>query len=905
MMTGFPAAVGLALVLLAQTPPPGAVLRETLTAPEGTFDRLPLRMIGPANMGGRVVDLAVDAKKPARFYLATATGGLWRTTNGGTTWASLSDRFPLASLGAVACAEDRFDTVWVGGGEANPRNSVSRGAGVFASTDGGKNWKGPWLTESGHIGRIIIHPKNPQIVHVAVLGKVWGPSKERGVYRTTDGGTTWKQVLALDENTGCVDLARDPANPSRILACAWQVRRDTFSQGNPAVNWGPKSGLYLSEDDGDSWRKLTQGLPTVDIARSGVSFCQKDPKTVYAIIATEKSDMTHLPGQAPSPGSDPQTGGVFRSRDGGLTWKKINNLCPRPFYFGQVRVDPTNPERLWVLGIPLYLSEDGGKTFKSNAAPLVHVDHHALWIDPADPDHLLLGNDGGLYETRDKGKSWDHRNNLPLAQFYGVAADRSEPYRVFGGLQDNGTWAGATRNSRGDPLTVADWFRVMGSDGFQAKIDRADNDILYCESQYGGVRRFNLATGEGKEIKPSGFIGQAGLRFNWNTPIALSPHDPKVIFVGSQQVHRSADRGDSWTRISADLTYPSQGGTPQQHTLTAIAESPVQAGVIWTGSDDGRLCVTRDGGKRWLDWSARLPLLQKASVTCIETLKDGPGSACVTFSRHRLEDPEPYIFRTDDFGENWVQWGGLPKGAPVHVVRQDPANPAVFYAGTDAGVLVSLDGGTSWARLGKLPTVPVHDLVIQERYRELVIATHGRGVYVADIAAISLMKKEVVAREAFLYPPAVAIQGSVFGPQVLRTGQFFQGQNQNPSAIFSVHFRGKPGDKPRLVVRDDKGRSLADLKLEQSAGFQTTRWNLTALQSLTSGKKTLRVSPGKYLAALLVGDQEILTAPFEVTGRQPMGANFDEGEEQNTESETTRETPESAATQQDKNSQRK
>ena len=855
---------------------------EALAPPEGAMDRIPVRMVGPANMGGRVTDLAVDPRKPTRFYLATATGGLWRTENGGTTWTALTDRQPLASLGAVACSPERFDTVWVGGGESNPRNSVSRGAGVFSSTDGGKTWKGPHLKNAGHVGKIIVHPKNPQIVHVAVLGKAWGPSAERGIFRTTDSGATWKQVLTLDENTGCIDLAMDPADPSRLIACAWEVRRDTFSQGNPTTQWGPKSGLYLSENNGDTWKPLREGLPAAAKGRCGVSFCAGNPKIAFAVVPTEKTDIKQLNGQPAKTGGDTETGGIFRSADGGLSWKKVNALCPRPFYFGQIRVDPKNPERVWVLGIPLYTSEDGGKSFKTNGAPLVHVDHHAMWIDPADGDHLLLGNDGGLYESRDRGKNWEHRNNLPLAQFYGVAADRSVPYRVFGGLQDNGTWGGATRNDRGEGLTNADWFRVMGSDGFQVKVDRELNHILYCESQYGGLRRYDLSTGEGKEIKPGTTLGQPSQRFNWNTPIALSPHDPRVIYVGSQGLHRSGNRGDTWTKLSADLTFYKGTGTAQQHTLTAIAESPAQAGVIWTGSDDGRLCLTRDGGRSWVDWSARLPKLEKASITCIEPIRGRAGSAYVSFSRHRLEDHEPYLFRTDDYGENWTELKGLPAGAPVHVVREDPANPSALYAGTETSVQTSLDGGITWHRLGNLPTVPVHDLVIQEAFRELVIGTHGRGIHIADISALGAMTRETLARDAWIYAPGKVLQGAAFGPHLQRTGQFFQGQNQGPSAVFSVHLKRKPAEKAKVSVRDGMGRTLADLKLEPAAGFQLARWNLTALQSLASGKRTLRSPPGQYTAALFVDDREVGAVPFTVEGRQPAGTNFeDEGDETN------------------------
>ena len=417
---------------------------------------------------------------------------------------------------------------------------------------------------------------------------------------------------------------------------------------------------------------------------------------------------------------------------------------------------------------------------------------------------------------------------------------------------------------------------------YQAQVDRENDNLLYCESQYGGLRRYNLELGEGKEIRPAGTLGQPALRFNWNSPLALSPHDPKVLYYGSQYLHRSGNRGDTWVRISADMTRPGPYGTAQQNTLTAIAESPSQAGVLWTGADDGRVCVSRDAGRTWTDWSAQLPRLEGASVTCIEPSLGQAGTALVSFSRHRLEDHEPYLYRVSEFGANWQRLDGLPAEEPVHVVREDPANSSVLYAGTEAGVRISLDAGKSWAKLGKLPTVPVHDLVIQPVWRELVIATHGRGAYICDISAVGMMTGPALARDAWLYGPGRVEQGAIFGPNLLRTGQFFQGANLLPGAGFSVHFRKKPVDKARLVVRDAKALPLAELKLEQRAGFQTARWNLTALKSLTSGKGTLRVAPGQYSVVLLDGERELASASFQVHGKVPGGPVREDEEEDNT-----------------------
>ncbi len=440
------------------------------------LDGLTARSIGPANMGGRIVAVAVVENRPATMYLATASGGLWKTVNNGTTWSPVFDHENTVSLGDVALAPSNPDIVWVGTGEANPRNSVSWGDGVYKSTDGGKTWKNMGLRDTHHIGRIVIHPKNPDIVYVAALGHLWGPNKDRGVFKTVDGGKTWELVQFVSESTGFIDLAMDPSDPDTLYAAAYRVRRDGFSGGNPAVQYGANAGLYKTSDAGKSWIKLTEGLPKGPYGRCGIAICRKDPSILYAVIQTEKSRLLRNAewGQAAKTNAQPETGGVFRSLDKGQTWVKLNDLCPRPFYFGQIRVDPSDDHCIYVLGVALHVSRDGGKTFGNKGAPGVHGDHHALWIDPRDSQHLVLGNDGGIYFSYDRGTHWEHLQNLPIGQFYSVAVDMRKPYRVYGGLQDNGTWGGssATRNLEG--ITSADWFRLMTGDGFQCQVDPAD-----------------------------------------------------------------------------------------------------------------------------------------------------------------------------------------------------------------------------------------------------------------------------------------------------------------------------------------------------------------------------------------------------------------------------------------------
>jgi photosystem II stability/assembly factor-like uncharacterized protein len=754
----------------------------------------------------------------------------------------------------------------VGTGEANARNSVSWGDGVYKSTDGGKTWTNMGLKEGHHVGRVVIHPRDPNVVYVAVLGHLWGPNKERGLYKTTDGGKTWRLSKFIDEDTGFIDVAMDPSDPQTLIAVAYRVRRGPYSGGNPAVMVGAGAGLYRTRDGGKTWARLTRGLPERPLGRCGVSICRKDPRVVYAVVQTDRTDIRTVPGQAARPGADAETGGVFRSGDGGDTWVKVNDLCPRPFYFGQVRVDPADRRHLYVLGVALHESTDGGRTFrKGTAAPGVHVDHHALWIDPADPDHLLLGNDGGVYASRDRGRQWEHLHNLPIAQCYGVSIEPDRFYRVYGGLQDNGTWVGASRTHRRDGVTAADWAKVTGADGFQCQVDPADPDTLYAESQYGGLKRVRVSKGEVTDIRPRPRPGADAFRFNWNSPILLSPHNPNTIYFGGNYLFRSTTRGDGWEYASPDLTRGRPGPSAEfGHTITTIAESPKKAGVLWVGTDDGRLLVTRDGGRLWTDLSETLSKVPAARwVSRVECSPLAAGTAFVAIDRHRHDDRAPYLFRTDNYGSTWKSVAGdLPAGGPVLVVRCDPRNRDLLYAGTEFGLFASLDGGGHWRRLGGLPAVQIYDLVVHPRQRELVIATHGRGIYILDVSPLQEMTPAVREEAAHLFEikPALAFRyRRASDPDGARS---FAAPNPPYGATIWYHLRDRT-DGVRLTIVNKKGETVAELTASGEPGLRRVQWDLCAEVDLGPFRTTPRVPPGEYAARLQIGDR-VLTRAIKV-----------------------------------------
>ena len=813
---------------------------------------LPARCIGPANMGGRITDLDVVESDPKTIYIAAATGGVWKTSDAGKTWAPIFDDASTLCIGDVTIAPSNPDIVWVGTGEANPRNSVSWGDGVFKSTDAGKTWKNMGLKETQHIGRIVIHPKNPDIVYVAALGHIWGANKERGIYKTTDGGATWDLCHFLDNDTGFIDLIMDPADVGTLYACAYCCRRDGFSGGNPRTQFGDKAGIYKTADAGKTWTKLAEGLPTRPIGRCGVAVYRKDPNIVYAVVQTDRTSTItpKTPPKMPMLGSV-EVGGIFRSEDKGKTWKKLNDLCPRPFYYGQIRIDPTNDKRVYVLGVQFHVSDDGGVTFTNRTG--MHSDHHALWINPKDSNQLVVGNDGGLYFSHNKAQNFEAIRGMAIAQFYGVAVDMRTPYRVYGGLQDNGSWGGVSATTSTEGITLADWRRISGADGFQCAVDPDDPFTVYSETQYGGLLRNNVrGKGGSTRIKPSAGEGQPTYRFNWNSPIVLSSHDSKTIYFAGNHVFKSTNQGNRWEKISPDLTNGRPG--PSQvsgHTIHALAESPKKAGLLYAGTDDGNLHVSKDDGKSWTNLTEKLPGPKERTIGRIECSAHDEGTAFVTIDRHRNDDRRPYLFKTTDHGATWKSLtANLPDGAMVNVIRQSSKNADLLFVGTENGLFASLDGGAKWHRINRsgLPgVVPVDDLVIHPRDRDLVIGTHGRAIWVMDVKPLEELDAKLLQKQAHLFSikPALAFEAKT--PD--EPSRSFLGKNPPFGAV--IHFHLKETMAATITINDEKGKKLRKLEGKKQAGMQSVVWDLRVEGSMAL------VSPGEYTATLKVGNQEL------------------------------------------------
>jgi S1-C subfamily serine protease/photosystem II stability/assembly factor-like uncharacterized protein len=1177
----------------AAASPEGAIPAQWVSA-------LNWRSIGPATMGGRITAISVFPSDPSTYWVATASGGLLKTENNGITFVHQFDKERTVSIGDVCVAPSDKNVVWVGTGEANPRNSVSYGDGVYKSTDGGKKWQNMGLRETYQTGKVVVHPKDPNTVYVGALGRCYGPNPERGVFKTSDGGKTWDKVLYLDANTGCVDLMMHPSEPDTLIAALWERRRDGFDSYvgekppdgidgyDPIVKYGANGGLYRTTDAGKNWAKLTKGLPTVKTGRIGIDWYQKDPKVLFAIFDTEKigmgvtppppvylgvqgedgdggarltsvtestpggkaglksgdvitrandkkieaygdlvavirvgkpgdevklqvkrggettdvtvklekrpdaeaqpggplgfgfrpetseeglrvptidkdsaaakaglvegdlivsvegqkiegfRDLIELAGQFRSekqagdkvkvtvkrgdatkevtlplepmqlgrgggpamltlgfrpeaaeggvrvsalaedaanakaglkegdvitavdgkkfenlreymqalntnrkagdkvpvtvqrgddkkeltltlesgggggfgsrrPAGRPygadlygqienaqgrqgpdgyQTGGVYKSTDGGESWERINSVNPRPMYFSVVRVDPADDKKLYVLGINLYASTDGGKSFRTYGNRNLHSDQHALWIDPKDGRHMLVGTDGGAYVTYDRMANWEHLANMALGQFYHVAVDSKRPYNVYGGLQDNGSWGGPSRTLRGSGPVNEDWLFVSGGDGFVCRVDPDDPDVVYSESQDGRISRRNLRTGEGGAIRPRG--GSA--RFNWNTPFILSSHNPRIVYVGGEKVYRSVKQGADLKAISPEITKSKRG------TATALSESPRNPDVLWVGSDDGALFVTRDGGQKWDNVYDKLGAPPGRWVATIEASRFAEGRAYVALDAHRSDDDKPYLFMTEDYGKTWKNIGnGLPPFGSTRCLREDVVNQNLLLCGTEFAVFASIDRGGYWTKINNnLPTVAVHELAIHPTAGEVVAATHGRSLWIADITALRQMKPEVVKAPAHLFAPNTAVkwrtepargsQGMGFGG-----AKKFYGTNPPDGAAIYYSFATKP-EKATLRVYDYAGQMVRELPVKKEVGLFKAQWDLTrpSLQSafnLSAGTElpetvirrpggvfAIPVPPGSY-RVVLAADGKELSQPLRIEADPNASAN--------------------------------
>jgi photosystem II stability/assembly factor-like uncharacterized protein len=858
---------------------------------------LRFREIGPATMGGRIDDFAVVESNPDIVYVGAASGGVFKTQNGGTTWEPIFDNEATSTIGAVTVAPSDPSIVWVGTGEANNRQSSSWGNGVYKSTDAGKTWQHMGLAETHHIGRIVIHPSDPNIVYVAAVGRLWGPSKDRGVYKTTDGGKTWNNVLFVNEDTGVTDIALDQESPGTLIAASYQRRRTVFGFNGG----GPGSGLYKTTDGGATWKKLEKGLPwdpsprpapqpggggfgggggggggggfaallalqqqqqqaatpppppeaIHEIGRIGVTFYRRNTNIVYALI-------------------EHAAGGIFRSDDKGETWTKMSDTNPRAIYYSQVHIDPNNDQRIWVHGAQMFYSDDGGRTFRQNVVQRIHGDFHAMWIDPHDSNHIITGSDGGIYFSRDRGHSWDFVNTIPLGQFYEIGLDMAKPYHICGGLQDNNAWCGpsATMDARG--IANSDWFTVGGGDGFYAQIDPTDPNIVYAESQDGNVLRRNLVTHESRLIRPLPPEGEH-YRFQWNSPIVVSAHDHNTIYYGGNYLFKSTNRGDDWVRLGPDLTtgvdrdkQPIFGKVPDRFTLsrhdgvqewpaiTTVSESPVNKDVIYVGTDDGNLQVTRDGGKTWKNVADRAKGVPKGTyVSRVLASRHAEGTAYATFDGHRGNDFNVYVFATTDYGDTWKPIrNGLPDdNGTVHVIREHFRNPKLLFAGTEHGLYTSFDQGAHWTRLKlNLPTVPVDDIAIHPRDNDLVLATHGRSIWILDdITPLEQMSDSVPAEDLHLFDLRPATEWRIANRGGNTGHKLFLGPNPPNGAVIQYYLKSKPGERERvrIAITDKDGKAVRDLDGTKEAGLNRVVWDLRLRSPIAAAAAAAAPSGGE------------------------------------------------------------
>ena len=783
-----------------------------------TFEGLAPRPIGPAVTSGRVLDFAVQPGNHSTYYVASV-GGVWKTVNAGISWTPVFDSEGSFSIGCVTIDPNDPLTVWVGTGENNSQRSVSYGDGVYKSIDAGKSWTNTGLKNSMHIGKIVVDPRASNVVYVAAMGPLWSPGGDRGLYKTTDGGKNWKRVLEISENTGVSDIAMDPRNPDVLYAAAYQRRRHVWT----LIDGGPESAIYKTTDAGATWTKIVKGLPTDDLGRIGLAVAPTSPETVYAIVEAAGDD-----------------GGFFRSRDRGANWEKMSKyVSGGPQYYQEIFVDPKNADRIYSMDVYLSVSDDGGKTFHHAGERFKHVDNHALWIDPDNTDHLLNGNDGGVYESFDRAATWNFKANLPVTQFYRVATDNALPfYNVYGGTQDNQSLGGPSRTPTEHGITNDMWFVTTGGDGFQSRVDQEDPNIVYAESQHGGLVRFDRRTGVAIEIQPQPGPGEPALRWNWDSPILISPHAHTRLYFAAQRVFRSDDRGDSWKPISPDLTrqidrnklkvmgrvwspdaVAKNTSTSFYGHILSLAESPVKDGLIYAGTDDGLIQVTEDGGANWRKVERVAGVPENTYVSRLEPSPSDADVAYAAFDNHKMGDLKPYLFRSGDRGRTWTSiTGNLPERGSVYVVVEDPGKRDLLFAGTEFGLFFTIDGGRAWTQLkGNFPVVAVRDLTIQKRENDLAIATFGRAFWVLDdYTPLRRVTPAMLDADAALFPVRNAWMYMEQYPLGLRDNSFFgesffRAPNPPFGAVFSYYLRDGLKTKKELRREQEK-------KIEKQGG---------------------------------------------------------------------------------------
>lgn len=864
-----------------------AAVTSAQTPDAATLSGLRWRSIGPVNMAGRITDVEAHPSQPKTFYIAGATGGIWKTVNAGTTFVPLWEKGPIASMGDLAIAPSDPKIIWAGTGEEDSRNSVAPGYGIYKSVDGGITWQSMGLEKTQHIGRIVVHPTNPDIVYVAALGALWGTNTDRGLYKTVDGGKTWTLSKFISDKAGFVDLAMDPRNPSVLYAASWErIRKPHFLKSG-----GVGSALWKTTDAGATWTEVKGGgFPATTKGRISLAIAPSNPDMVYAMV---EADSVR--------GAKPQMllSGLYRSKDAGKTWTWMSTINNRPFYFSQVRVDPKNPDRIYRMAVDFASSDDGGYSWRTGMVG-IHEDYHGMWINPSDPEHFIIVGDAGIFQSWDRGGTYDALNNMAMGQFYGISYDYQVPYRVCGGLQDNGTSCGLSRRSNA-PLQMTDWFAVAGADGLQTAQDPFNPDFVYYESQGGNISRRNLATGEqanirartvtraqfGQQIARIKGDGKTPLtpaqvkeiadirvrmkaeladpnvatRWNWNTPFILSRHDANVFYSGAEKLFKSVKQGVDPFAISPDLSSRDEAririttgfdidgnvaadgtggitrdatGAEENATIVTIAESPLKAGLLYVGTNDGKVWLTRNDGGTWEDLSTRFPGVPPFThVSKIEPSWSDTATVYVSFDNHRENDFAPYLYVSTDFGKTFTSISkGLVNNRPnsVYVVREDPVNPKLLYAGTELGVFASIDKGTSWFALdNNLPTVPVYDLQVHPRDLELIAGTHGRGIMILDVAPLQQFNADVLNKAAHLFKPTVALQ---YGERPVgsepRAQRMWRGDRTVTAAVINYRLSAPiSGSAPRITILGAGGDTVARLVGTNIAGLNTVQWGMT------------------------------------------------------------------------------
>ena len=797
------------------------------------------RQIGPTRQGGRVVAFTVSQQDPFTFYMAGGPGGVWKTENNGNTFYPIFENEDIASIGDITLAPSNDSILWIGSGEANLRNSTYYGNGVYKSLDAGKTWKHMGLKESHHIGRVLIHPKNPDIVYVAAQGHYYSENPERGIYKTIDGGKTWKKSLDIKINSrhiGATEIKMDKNNPNVLYAVTYdRIRTPWMFKNN-----GEGSGIYKSSDGGESWKKLIKGLPSGSLGKIGIDIYDKNPNILYANIdnanpiSNNNRTVLHE---------------IYRSENAGESWFKVSkereSIGDRSNYYGQIIIDPNNHQHIYVLSPIVHESFDGGQNWEQNIR--YGGDNHVLWINNSDSRHMMMGYDYGMAITHDTGKNWYHPDEIPMGQFYAIGVDMDYPYNVYGGTQDFGSWKGPSTKKGRFPIRFEDWEHTNGGDGFYNLIDPNDSRWLYSSSQFGHITRIDQKTGTRKTIVDD---RTENLRFNWNTPLLISPHNSSTLYVGAQKVLKSINKGENWENISPDLAgynIDKKGFGPFVYgTLTTLDESPIEEGVIWAGSDNGKVFLTKDGGKSWTNLDNKIKGNPNYWVTRITASNHNPNTAYLTYSGLRRDDFRPFIFKTEDYGNSWVSIASNLPNESINVIKEDYRNPNLLFIGTDKAIYTSLNSGINWIKLkNNMPTIAIHDIVIHPREKDLVVGTHGRSIYIADISPLQEISDDLLLKNAHLFDIESKVQWRMISqPSV--SAQNFSGENEAAGVTINYYLKEKVDNNIKVLIYKDE-KLINELASPNNAGINSVEWGMTMRKPRTNEEKIEWKKEQKYI----------------------------------------------------------